>query len=264
MRDSMRDRILAAAVSVMRDRGLTGTTTREIARAAGVAEGSIYNHFANKSELIAASLASVTDGLHEALVRLAGRVGEGTVDGNLAELAEAEIAFFTDLLPLTGPALGDPALRDWLGHRRGVEVSTETPTDQAPGAGGPAQGGHGAAAAGVGGAAGTGSAASTGGLAGAGSSPGTGSAAGAVFGHAAVVGYLEAEQRTGRLATYARPPFLAATLIGACHHYAFVRLLTPPQAMAETTGMPADPAVYAEEIVRVVMMGHHPRRARPH
>jgi AcrR family transcriptional regulator len=215
----MRDRILAAAVSVMRERGLTSTTTKEIARAAGVAEGSIYNHFANKTELVAACMAEVSGGIREALVRLAGRVGEGTVDDNLAELAEAEIAFFADLLPITGPVLGDPGLREWL--RDGGPHTAE-------------------------------------GRSGEGAPPGP------VLGHAALIGYLEAEQQAGRLAPYARPPFLAATLIGACHQYAFVRLLTPLETMAEVAGLPADPAEYAREIVGTVMMGHHPRRARPH
>jgi AcrR family transcriptional regulator len=106
----MRDRILAAAVSVMKERGVTNTTTKEIARAAGVAEGSIYNHFA--TELIAASMAEVAGGIREALARLSQRVGKGTVEDNLTELAEAEITFFTDLLPIAGPVLGDHDLRE--------------------------------------------------------------------------------------------------------------------------------------------------------
>jgi AcrR family transcriptional regulator len=117
---SMRERILTAAVTVMRDHGVTNTTTKQVARAAGVAEGSIYNHFANKSELIAASMAEVAGGIRDALIRLSGRAGTGTVEDNLTELAEAEIAFFLDLLPITGPVLGDHGLRDWLrqgGHQ---------------------------------------------------------------------------------------------------------------------------------------------------
>lgn len=125
MRQLMRDRILTAAVSVMRERGVTNTTTKEIARVAGVAEGSIYNHFANKSELVAASMAEVAGGIRDAMARLHGRIGEGTVEDNLTELAEAEIEFFTDLLPITGPVLGDPELRGWL--RRGGPRPGEGP-----------------------------------------------------------------------------------------------------------------------------------------
>lgn len=211
MPDSMRDRILAAAVSVLRERGVSQTTTKEIARTAGVAEGSIYNHFAGKTELMAACMADMAGGIRAAMVRLSGRVGEGSVDDNLIELAEAQIAFHLDLLPITGPALGDRELRERL-------------RDPGPEAGGYCE---------------------------------------PLFGHAMLTAYLEAEQRAGRLAGYVRPAYLAATIIGACHQYAFVRLLSTPEAMAELGGLPADPAEYAREVVRVVMMGHHPRRARP-
>jgi AcrR family transcriptional regulator len=254
----MRDRILAAAVSVMRERGVTSTTTKEIARAAGVAEGSIYNHFANKTELVAACMAEVAGGIREALVRLMGRVGEGTVDDNLAELAEAEIAFFTDLLPITGPVLGDPGLLEWLRHGGPHQDAAQEPS-QAP-ASGPDGAGNGPRRTALGGVrpedgepAGTAPPAR----------PGGDAPPGPALGHAALIGYLEAEQRAGRLAAYARPPYLAATLLGACQQYAFVRLLTSPETMTTLAGLPADPAEYAREIVRTVMMGHHPRRARP-
>jgi AcrR family transcriptional regulator len=206
MHQSMRERILAAAVSVMRERGATNTTTKEIARAAGVAEGSIYNHFANKSELIAASMAEVAAGIRDAMTRLLARAGEGTVEGNLTELAEAQIHFFTDLLPITGPALGDHDLLDWL--RRGSPHQGEGPPP------------------------------------------------GPVLGHAGLISYLEAEQRAGRLAPDARPPYLAAALIGACQQYAFVSLLTQPDTMAEIARLPADPGEYAREVVHTVLAGH--------
>ncbi len=205
MHQPMRERILTAAVSVMRERGVINTTTKEIARAAGVAEGSIYNHFANKSELIAASMAEVAGGIRDALVRLNASVGEGTVEDNLTRLAEAEIAFFTDLLPITGPVLGDPALLDWLRS------------------GGPHKG--------------------------------EGPPPGPATGHAALIGYLEAELGSGRLAAGVRPPYLAAALIGACQQYAFVRLFTRPETMTEVARLPEDSGEYAREVVRVIMAG---------
>src|SRR5881227_4328972 len=228
---TMRDRILSAAVSVMRERGVTGTTTKEIARVAGVAEGSIYNHFANKTELVAASMTEVAGGIRDALIRLSGRVGESTVEANLAELAEAEIAFFADLLPITGPVLGDHDLRDWL-RRGGPHAGTGTSRRQdtgrpAPGEAGPGQAGQGGVP-----------------------------ALGPVLGHVALIGYLEAERQAGRLGAEARPAYLAASLIGACQQYAFVRLLTPPETMAELAGLPPDPAEYAREVVHAILAGH--------
>jgi AcrR family transcriptional regulator len=111
---TMRDRILGAAVNVMRERGVTNTTTKEVARAAGVAEGSIYNHFANKTELIAAAMAQVTSGMREALTTLFGQVGRGSLEDNLTAYAEVAIGFFGDLLPITGPAMGDRDVLAWL------------------------------------------------------------------------------------------------------------------------------------------------------
>ena len=108
MRQAMRDRILAAAVSVMRERGVTNTTTKEIARVAGVAEGSIYNHFANKTELVAASMAEVAGGIRDALAACTGRVGASTVEANLAELAEAEIDLLHRPAPDHRPGPGRP------------------------------------------------------------------------------------------------------------------------------------------------------------
>jgi AcrR family transcriptional regulator len=110
----MRDRIIAAAVTVMRERGVTNTTTKEVARAAGVAEGSIYNHFANKTELIAASMGQVAGGMREAVATLLSRAGQGSLEDNLTAYAEVAIGFYGDLLPITGPAMGDRDIVEWL------------------------------------------------------------------------------------------------------------------------------------------------------
>ncbi|MGH3375703.1 MAG: TetR/AcrR family transcriptional regulator [Actinoallomurus sp.] len=269
----MRDRILAAAVTVMRERGVTNTTTKEIARVAGVAEGSIYNHFANKTELVAASMAEVAGGIRDALIRLSGRAGASTVEANLAELAEAEITFFADLLPITGPVLGDHDLREWL-YRGGPQADTGTDspesrrqdTAQAPAT--PGAAGTGAVAPGAAGGDAAGAKVSGGppspeasnlpGGAARPSQAGQGGvpALGPVLGHVALIGYLEAERQAGRLVADARPAYLAAALIGACQQYAFVRLLTPPATMSELAGLPPDPAEYAREVVHAILAGH--------
>ncbi|HEY7483288.1 MAG TPA: TetR/AcrR family transcriptional regulator [Streptosporangiaceae bacterium] len=203
MKQPMRDRILAAAVSVMRERGVTNTTTKEVARAAGVAEGSIYNHFADKTELIAASMSQVTGGMRQAVMTLFNRVGHGSLEANLTEYAETAIDFYGDLLPIVGPAMGDHQIVDWLRS------------------GGPVQG--------------------------------EGPAPGPVLGNAGLIGYLEAEQRAGRLPVDANPPFLAALLLGACQQYAFLTLFTEPDAVAGLAKLPTDPATYARDVVRLLL-----------
>jgi AcrR family transcriptional regulator len=110
----MRQRILLAAAHVLRERGFAETTTKEIARVAGVSEGSIYNHFPHKTALIAATMAELTSGIREAMSRLLAQAGANTVAENLGGIVEAQIRFLTELLPIVGPTLGNHQLRDWL------------------------------------------------------------------------------------------------------------------------------------------------------
>ena len=54
--EERRDQILRVAVSLFSNRGFRGTTTKEIAQAAGVSEAMVFRHFATKEELYAAIL----------------------------------------------------------------------------------------------------------------------------------------------------------------------------------------------------------------
>ena len=56
-----REQILGAATRVFAAKGFKGATTREVAREAGVSEGTIYNYFEDKDALLMAIL----DGLNE-------------------------------------------------------------------------------------------------------------------------------------------------------------------------------------------------------
>jgi AcrR family transcriptional regulator len=54
--DERRNQILGVAIKLFSQRGFSGTTTKEIARAAGVSEAMVFRHFATKSELYNAIL----------------------------------------------------------------------------------------------------------------------------------------------------------------------------------------------------------------
>jgi AcrR family transcriptional regulator len=54
--EERRHQIVAVAMGVFSERGFRGTTTREIAQAAGVSEAMVFRHFATKEELYAAIL----------------------------------------------------------------------------------------------------------------------------------------------------------------------------------------------------------------
>ncbi len=110
----MRERIVAAAVRVMAERGATNATTKEIAREAGVSEGSLYNHFQNKTELFGAAFGSVSSRIRAAMQELFGAAGQATVEENLARFASSAVRFYSDLLPMAGPVLGDREVLAWL------------------------------------------------------------------------------------------------------------------------------------------------------
>ena len=105
----MRERIVRAAVEVIAERGAVNATTKEIARAAGVSEGSLYNHFEGKADLIATAFRDgLASGIRRALGDLRASAGKGTVVGNVERLARAAIAHYQRLLPAIGGAFADP------------------------------------------------------------------------------------------------------------------------------------------------------------
>ena len=50
-KENTKEKILEAALSLFREKGLDGTTTKEISQKAGIAEGTLFNYFATKEDL---------------------------------------------------------------------------------------------------------------------------------------------------------------------------------------------------------------------
>jgi AcrR family transcriptional regulator len=69
--EARRNQILDAAASVFAEKGYHRATTKEIANAAGVSEGTIYNYFANKADLLVSMLTRLVE-LRELTDELAG------------------------------------------------------------------------------------------------------------------------------------------------------------------------------------------------
>ena len=117
MERDTRTRILEAASQLLRDKGISGTTTREIARAAGLSDAAIYSHFKSRGELLSALIpASLVDykGSAEAFLK---RVGQGTVKGNLKFLMKLARDFFLEASPKIALILVEPELFSDLGAR---------------------------------------------------------------------------------------------------------------------------------------------------
>lgn len=108
-RPTLRPRIVEAADRVIRERGIAAATTREIARTAGCAEGSIYVHFADKTDLVI-SVVTEREPHFAALLELPALAGERTVEENLADWLEELLELFRENLPIFFALLGDRAV----------------------------------------------------------------------------------------------------------------------------------------------------------
>lgn len=109
MEPSTRQQLIEAASRIMADQGVSGLTTKEVARAAGRSEGSIYNHFRDKLELAGEVVASKLPALKRALGGM--QPGERTVAVNLERAVRALVDFYRDMEPLLASVISDPELR---------------------------------------------------------------------------------------------------------------------------------------------------------
>jgi AcrR family transcriptional regulator len=105
-RPTLRRRIIEAADALIREHGLAGATTREIARAAGCAEGSIYVHFEDKIDLVIAVVVEREPTFAE-LLELPARAGEATVEANLVPWVEELVGLIRDNQPIFFALMSD-------------------------------------------------------------------------------------------------------------------------------------------------------------
>jgi AcrR family transcriptional regulator len=85
-------------------------TTRRIAEAANLAHGVLYNHFADKEELLLAALRARAATLAGEFENACPRPGEATLQGNLTKLAAAMLSLERGLLPLITGLIGNRSL----------------------------------------------------------------------------------------------------------------------------------------------------------
>jgi len=105
-----RDKILDAAAHVMRTRGFARTTTKEIARAAGYSEATLYKHFQDKTDLFLAVLHAKLPTFRPFAEELARKPGAGSLRDNLAATARAAIEFYRESFPMTASIFAEPDL----------------------------------------------------------------------------------------------------------------------------------------------------------
>jgi AcrR family transcriptional regulator len=106
---SLREHLIATAERLIARRGTVGLTVREIAREARVADGVLYNHFADKDELLAlavlAHVRAVDAGLGPPPLP-----GSGAVAANLSAHLDRNLALHAAVLPVFAGLLGQPGV----------------------------------------------------------------------------------------------------------------------------------------------------------
>jgi AcrR family transcriptional regulator len=105
-----RDRLLDAAAHVMRTRGLARATTREIARAAGYSEATLYKHFEDKSDLFLAVLHERLPSFLPFVDQLFSGPDEVPLRDRLAAVARTAIAFYEESFPMVASVFSEPEL----------------------------------------------------------------------------------------------------------------------------------------------------------
>jgi AcrR family transcriptional regulator len=122
-----REAILAAALQLLRERGIARVTSREVAALAGVSEASVFYHYKDRAGLLRAVFEQGLRPLQE-LASDGGLVGTDLHDV-LTRYAEVLERFLDQALPVISAAQSDVALRDAmaeymteedLGPHRGV------------------------------------------------------------------------------------------------------------------------------------------------
>ncbi|TYK43787.1 TetR/AcrR family transcriptional regulator [Actinomadura decatromicini] len=104
---TLREHLLATAERMIAERGTAGLTVRAIAREAGVADGVLYNHFANKEELLGHALRARADTIMRGLGPLPA-AGTGTVADNLRVYVRHGLTLHNGLLPALAGLIAQP------------------------------------------------------------------------------------------------------------------------------------------------------------
>ncbi|MEV4568404.1 helix-turn-helix domain-containing protein [Nonomuraea sp. NPDC049419] len=105
-----RERIIDAAEQAIQEFGISGATTKRIAKQAACSEALLYKHFAGKEELFLAVVTERMPALGPALEELRAAAGRGDLRTNLVTFTLAALGFYTRAQGIAGGLLGDPAL----------------------------------------------------------------------------------------------------------------------------------------------------------
>jgi AcrR family transcriptional regulator len=105
-----RAKLIDATLAVVAEVGYARASTRAIAHAADVAEGTLYRHFPDKASLFFAAALHGSPAVLEWVQELPSRAGSDTVEANLVEALERLSTLQERVLPLEIAIRSDPEL----------------------------------------------------------------------------------------------------------------------------------------------------------
>lgn len=108
--DATRTKLVSTTIRLVSELGYVKTTTRAIAQAAGVAEGTLYRHFPDKAALFAEAVMQQNQQVLDWVDTLPARAGTATVEANLTDCLTHLATLRADILPLELAILTDPEL----------------------------------------------------------------------------------------------------------------------------------------------------------
>jgi AcrR family transcriptional regulator len=104
--------IVAAAEELMRERGISGVTTRAVAEAVPCSEGAIYVHFEDRLDLLLAVLDASLPEMLVPLHALREKVGKDTPEQNLVVALKGLLRFHQRVAPMLCSLVTEPRLLD--------------------------------------------------------------------------------------------------------------------------------------------------------
>jgi len=101
---------LKAAEKLMRSRGLSGVTTRQISKEVGCSEGALYVHFKGRLELLLAMLEESLPGMLKPLKELRESSGSGSPQKNLVRALGGIFQFHQRIVSASAGLFAEPEL----------------------------------------------------------------------------------------------------------------------------------------------------------
>jgi len=217
---NLRDHLIATAARLIDQRGTADLAVRDIARAAKVADGALYNHFDDREDLLAHALLVHVGRVMSSMPRLLPTPGEGTLAENLRLFIEGGVETLVRVTPAFAGLLSQPKVLLRFHAMAGGDAafdpaaemgSERAPADAGTGHSNPAEmaddGSERAMPA---------------------ASENTDDAVGGRALPAMLISYLRGEQRLGRVDAAADVDAAAALIVGAIHGQILPRILFNP------------------------------------